>query len=45
MSGNMRTYGDKPSAFQLEEGGDFYYIGSEVSVESAIEWLFFNPSY
>lgn len=30
MSGNMRTYGDKPSSFQLEEGGDYYYIGSEV---------------
>jgi len=29
-SGNMRTYGDKPTPFQLEEAGDFYYIGSEV---------------
>uniref|UniRef100_G3MKL3 SWI/SNF Subunit INI1 DNA binding domain-containing protein n=1 Tax=Amblyomma maculatum TaxID=34609 RepID=G3MKL3_AMBMU len=26
----MRTFGDKPTAFQLEEEGEFYYIGSEV---------------
>uniref|UniRef100_A0A224Z0C0 Swi snf chromatin remodeling complex snf5 subunit n=2 Tax=Rhipicephalus TaxID=426455 RepID=A0A224Z0C0_9ACAR len=26
----MRTFGDKPTAFQLEEDGEFYYIGSEV---------------
>lgn len=25
-----RTYGDKPTAFQLEEAGEFFYIGSEV---------------
>lgn len=30
MPGNMRTYGDKPIPFQLEEDGDYYYIGSEV---------------
>lgn len=29
MSG--RTYGDKPISFQVEEGGEFYCIGSEVS--------------
>ncbi|KAM7311064.1 SWI/SNF-related matrix-associated actin-dependent regulator of chromatin subfamily B member 1 isoform X2 [Ixodes scapularis] len=26
----MKTFGDKPTAFQLEEDGEFYYIGSEV---------------
>ncbi|GFR18872.1 hypothetical protein TNCT_373701 [Trichonephila clavata] len=26
----MRTFGEKPIAFQLEENGEFYYIGSEV---------------
>uniref|UniRef100_A0A6G1S976 SWI/SNF-related matrix-associated actin-dependent regulator of chromatin subfamily B member 1 n=1 Tax=Aceria tosichella TaxID=561515 RepID=A0A6G1S976_9ACAR len=26
----MRTFGDKPSPFQLEEGGELFYIGSEV---------------
>ncbi|XP_037078037.1 SWI/SNF-related matrix-associated actin-dependent regulator of chromatin subfamily B member 1-like [Pollicipes pollicipes] len=26
----MKTYGDKPISFQLEEGGEFYCIGSEV---------------
>lgn len=25
-----RTYGERPRKFQLEEDGDFYYIGSEV---------------
>jgi len=33
-SGNVpRTYGQKPSKFQLEEGGDYYMIGSEVSFQ------------
>ncbi|KAK2710645.1 SWI/SNF-related matrix-associated actin-dependent regulator of chromatin subfamily B member 1-A-like [Artemia franciscana] len=27
---SVKTYGDKPLSFQLEEGGDFYCIGSEV---------------
>lgn len=26
----LQTYGDKPVAFQLEEGGEYYYVGSEV---------------
>lgn len=26
----MRTFGDRPTSFQLDEGGEFYYIGSEV---------------
>lgn len=26
----MRTFGEKPKAFQLERDGEFYYIGSEV---------------
>lgn len=25
-----QTYGVKPASFQLEEGGEFYCIGSEV---------------
>lgn len=28
----VRTYGDKPISFQVEEGGEFYCIGSEVSI-------------
>ncbi|KAL1454375.1 hypothetical protein WDU94_010642 [Cyamophila willieti] len=27
---SIRTYGDKPISFQIEENGDFYCIGSEV---------------
>lgn len=27
-----KTYGDRPRKFQMEEGGDFYYIGSEVCI-------------
>lgn len=26
----MRTYGEKPISFQVEEDGEFYCIGSEV---------------
>ncbi|CAG2121389.1 unnamed protein product, partial [Medioppia subpectinata] len=26
----MRTFGERPTAFQLEENGEFHYIGSEV---------------
>ena len=26
-----RTFGQKPAKFQLEEGGEYYMIGSEVS--------------
>jgi len=29
-SGALRTFGPKPARFQLEEGGEFYMIGSEV---------------
>lgn len=28
---SVRTYGDKPISFQVEDGGEFYCIGSEVS--------------
>lgn len=28
----MRTFGEKPIAFQLEENGEYYYIGSEVII-------------
>lgn len=27
----LKTYGDKPISFQIEEGGEFYCMGSEVS--------------
>lgn len=27
---NTRTFGDKPVPFQLEEGGEYFYIGSQV---------------
>lgn len=33
----LRTYGDKPLSFQLEENGEYYYVGSEV--------LYFFASY
>lgn len=40
MSG--RTYGDKPISFQVEEGGEFYCIGSEVTAKfQFIKFLFF----
>lgn len=26
----LRTYGDKPASFQLEENGEYYSVGSEV---------------
>lgn len=26
----LRTYGDKPISFQLEENGEYYCVGSEV---------------
>ena len=29
--GFVQTFGEKPKKFQIEEGGEFYYIGSEVS--------------
>ena len=35
-SQGMRTFGDKPKAFQLEEGGELYYVGSEVYLASKI---------
>jgi len=28
----LRTYGDKPVSFQLEENGEYYCIGSEVKM-------------
>jgi len=27
---SLKTYGDRPISFQLEENGEFYCIGSEV---------------
>jgi len=36
----MRTFGDKPKAFQLEEGGELYYVGSEVYLEAEILALY-----
>jgi hypothetical protein len=32
---SVRTYGDKPIQFQVEDGGEFYCIGSEVSQQFA----------
>ena len=28
----MKTYGEKPKAFSFDEGGEKYYIGSEVEL-------------
>lgn len=33
----MKTYGDKPISFQLEEGGEYYYVGSEASCNFAFD--------
>ncbi|XP_013380406.1 SWI/SNF-related matrix-associated actin-dependent regulator of chromatin subfamily B member 1 [Lingula anatina] len=30
ISGGTRTYGDKPNPIRIEDGGELYYIGSEV---------------
>jgi len=30
---SLKTYGDRPISFQLEENGEFYCIGSEVMKE------------
>lgn len=43
----LRTYGDKPLSFQLEENGEYYYVGSEVTtlttyVNSYQSAAFFN---
>lgn len=32
---SLRTYGDKPLSFQLEEGGEYYYVGSEVCLNQS----------
>lgn len=32
---SMRTYGDKPISFQVEDGGEFYCVGSEVCTTSS----------
>lgn len=33
----LKTYGDKPISFQIEEGGEFYCVGSEVRPEIDVE--------
>lgn len=35
----LRTYGDKPLSFQLEENGEYYYVGSEVNDEKKSNFL------
>lgn len=35
-----KTFGQKPVKFQLEDGGDFYMIGSEVSILYPNELVF-----
>jgi hypothetical protein len=32
----MRTFGEKPKAFQIEDGGELYYVGSEVMDDLAL---------
>lgn len=32
-----KTFGEKPKPFQIEEDGEFYYIGSEVIIFFIIE--------
>jgi len=40
----LRTFGPKPIKFQLEEGGEWYMIGSEVGVKSISEILIFQEN-
>lgn len=32
----LRTYGDKPISFQLEENGELYCVGSEVGYKMVL---------
>ena len=32
VSQGMRTFGERPKPFQFEEGGELYYVGSEVGL-------------
>ncbi len=34
---DRNTYGEKPRCFQIEEGGEYYYIGSEVCIGVYLE--------
>ena len=38
---SLRTFGEKPKPFQIEEDGEFYYVGSEVSVKLYCSNLYF----
>lgn len=40
---SMRTYGDKPLSFQLEENGEYYYVGSEVSITYGSVYVYMSP--
>ena len=37
---SLKTYGDRPISFQLEENGEFYCIGSEVNLDFAYSFEF-----
>lgn len=41
---SLRTYGDKPMSFQLEENGEYFYVGSEVSKSANTLFTNFLPS-
>lgn len=41
--GRLKTFGEKPKSFTLEENGEAYYIGSEVYSTKLI-YLFDNVS-
>lgn len=41
----LRTYGDKPISFQIEEGGEFYCVGSEVGGIHFVYYLMLVISY
>lgn len=36
MAIGLRTYGDKPLSFQLEENGEYYFVGSEVYIAATL---------
>ena len=38
---SLRTFGQRPTKFQLEEDGEYYMIGSEVSKIVGLACLFY----
>jgi hypothetical protein len=41
----LKTYGDKPISFQIEENGEFWCVGSEVSGVFAPDFIFMSAKF